>query len=69
MGSTRDLKTFDDGTQGPSLSTGPDGKIKKNTTGVSTKGPTPKLNAKKIESNAKKIKKLMGMIKGGKIRK
>jgi len=28
------------------------------------KPPTPRINAKKIESNAKKIEKLMGMVKG-----
>lgn len=26
--------------------------------------PTPRVNAKKIESNAKKIEKIMGMLKG-----
>jgi hypothetical protein len=31
--STRDLKKFEDGTMGPSMSTGEDGKWKKNTTG------------------------------------
>jgi hypothetical protein len=61
--STRDIKKFEDGTMGPSLSTGEDGKWKKNTTGVSVKNPTPKLNARKIDSNAKKIEKIMGMIK------
>lgn len=34
------------------------------TTGASGKGITPRMNAKKIESNAKKIEKLMGMFKG-----
>jgi hypothetical protein len=33
---------------------------------VAVKNPTPKVNAKNIESNAKKIEKLMGMLKGGK---
>lgn len=62
--STRDIKKFEDGTMGPSLSTGEDGKWKKNTTAVSGKNPTPKLNARKIDSNAKKIEKIMGMLKG-----
>jgi hypothetical protein len=64
--STRDIKKFEDGTMGPSLSTGEDGEWKKNTTGVSVKNPTPKLNARKIDSNAKKIEKLMAMMKKGK---
>lgn len=64
--STRDIKKFEDGTMGPSMSTGEDGKWKKNTTGGSVKNPTPKLNARKIDSNAKKIEKLMAMMKKGK---
>lgn len=63
MASTRDVRIFEDGTTGPSKSTGVDGKWKKNTTGA-VKTPTPKFNAKRIDSNAKKIEKLMAMIKG-----
>lgn len=59
--SSKDFIKFKDGTTGPSLSQGVDGKWNKNTT-----GPTPKANAKKIESNAKKIEKIVGMIKKGK---
>lgn len=63
--STHDFKVFADGTSGDSMSKGADGKWKKNTTGTSKAPgiPTPKVNAKKIESNAKKIEKLMGMLK------
>lgn len=64
MVSTRDIKKFEDGSMGPSMSTGEDGKWKKNTSAVSAKNPTPKLNARKIESNAKKIEKLMRLMKG-----
>ena len=46
------------------MSTGEDGQWKKNTSAVSAKNPTPKLNARKIESNAKKIEKLMRLMKG-----
>lgn len=49
------------GVWGPSMSIGEDGKWKKNTPGVSAKNPTPKLNAKKIA-------KLMVMMKGKKSR-
>ena len=64
MVSTRDIKKFEDGSMGPSMSTGEDGQWKKNTSAVSAKNPTPKLNARKIESNAKKIEKIMRLMKG-----
>lgn len=63
--STKDYKKFADGTSGASMSKGEDGTWIKNTT-----APTPKKNAVKINSNAKKIDKLMAIMKrkGSKIK-
>ena len=68
MGMTREENPKFSGYKGPKNEIGiPIASSKDQTfSGVKTpsRTPTPTVNAKKIESNAKKIEKLMGMMKG-----